>query len=122
MHFDEAVNYLLGLGHETLAIKLGLANVERLLAALGNPERAYPAVQIAGTNGKGSTAAMLDHICRAAGPRAGPPPPRLPRRPDRGHEWQSLDRRHARSHLPRRRPPRRPLHLPAPRLDHGAHT
>jgi len=71
MHFDEAVNYLLGLGHETLAIKLGLANIERLLTALGSPERAYPAVQIAGTNGKGSTAAMLDSICRASGVRAG---------------------------------------------------
>ncbi|MCA1567990.1 MAG: bifunctional folylpolyglutamate synthase/dihydrofolate synthase [Acidobacteria bacterium] len=71
MHFDEAVNYLHGLGHETLAIKLGLDNIERLLAALGSPERAYPAVQIAGTNGKGSTAAMLDGICRASGVRAG---------------------------------------------------
>jgi dihydrofolate synthase/folylpolyglutamate synthase len=71
MHFDEAVRYLLGLGHETLAIKLGLANIERLLAALGSPERAYPAVQLAGTNGKGSTAAMLDSICRASGARAG---------------------------------------------------
>ncbi|HYP01636.1 MAG TPA: folylpolyglutamate synthase/dihydrofolate synthase family protein [Pyrinomonadaceae bacterium] len=71
MHFDEAVNYLLSLGHETLAIKLGLANIERLLAALGSPERAYPAVQIAGTNGKGSTAAMLERICRASNVRAG---------------------------------------------------
>jgi dihydrofolate synthase/folylpolyglutamate synthase len=71
MHFDEAVNYLLSLGHETLAIKLGLANIERLLAALAHPERAYPAVQIAGTNGKGSTAAMLECICRASGVRAG---------------------------------------------------
>src|SRR4028119_689880 len=71
MQFDEAVNYLLGLGHETLAIKLGLANIERLLAALGSPERTYPAVQIAGTNGKGSTAAMLESICRASGVHAG---------------------------------------------------
>jgi dihydrofolate synthase/folylpolyglutamate synthase len=71
MHFDEAVNYLLGLGHETLAIKLGLDNIERLLAALGHPERAFPAVQLAGTNGKGSTAAMLDSICRASGVRTG---------------------------------------------------
>jgi dihydrofolate synthase/folylpolyglutamate synthase len=71
MHFDEVVNYLLSLGHETLAIKLGLDNIERLLGALGSPERAYPAVQIAGTNGKGSTAAMLDSICRASGVRAG---------------------------------------------------
>lgn len=71
MTFDEAVKYLLGLGHETLAMKLGLRNVELLLAALGSPQTAYPAVQIAGTNGKGSTAAMLDSICRAASLRAG---------------------------------------------------
>src|ERR1044071_3519883 len=66
MNFDEALEYLLSLGHETLAIKLGLRNTELLLNALGNPERAFPAVQIAGTNGKGSTAAMLDSICRVA--------------------------------------------------------
>lgn len=71
MRFDEAVKYLLSLGHETLAIKLGLDNIQRLLAALGHPERAYPCVQIAGTNGKGSVAAMLDSICRAAGVRTG---------------------------------------------------
>lgn len=66
MNFDEAVQYLLGLGHETLTIKLGLRNTELLLQALDNPERAFLSVQIAGTNGKGSTAAMLDSICRAA--------------------------------------------------------
>jgi dihydrofolate synthase/folylpolyglutamate synthase len=71
MDFAAAVNYLLSLGHETLAMKLGLANVTRLLAALGDPQRAYPAVQIAGTNGKGSTAALLAAICRAAGLHAG---------------------------------------------------
>src|SRR5690349_8344417 len=71
MQFDEAVQYLLGLGHETLTIKLGLRNTELLLAALDNPERSYFVVQIAGTNGKGSTAAMLDSICRAARIRAG---------------------------------------------------
>jgi len=67
MQFDEAVQYLIGLGHETLTIKLGLRNTELLLQALDNPERKYERVQIAGTNGKGSTAAMLDSICRAAG-------------------------------------------------------
>src|SRR4026208_1497409 len=71
MQFQEAVNYLLSLGHETLAIKLGLRNTELLLAALDNPERSFTAVQIAGTNGKGSTAAMLDSICRAAGIKCG---------------------------------------------------
>lgn len=66
MTFAETTEYLYGLGHETLAIKLGLRNTELLLEALGNPHRSYEVVQIAGTNGKGSTAAMLDSICRAA--------------------------------------------------------
>src|SRR6266516_318347 len=71
MHFAQTISYLLSLGHETLTIKLGLENTETLLAALGDPQRQFPAVQIAGTNGKGSTAAFLDSICRAAGIRAG---------------------------------------------------
>src|SRR6266550_1556305 len=71
MHFDGALSYLLSLGHETLTIKLGLENTETLLAALGDPQAQFPAVQIAGTNGKGSTAAFLDSICRAAEIRAG---------------------------------------------------
>ena len=71
MQFSEALRYLLDLGHETLAIKLGLRNIELLLAALDNPQKFYPAVQIAGTNGKGSTAVVLDSICRAAGIRTG---------------------------------------------------
>lgn len=71
MNFNEALEYLLSLGHETLAIKLGLANTERLLAALGNPQSSFPAVQIAGTNGKGSTAVMLEAMARAAGIRVG---------------------------------------------------
>ncbi|HEX5966574.1 MAG TPA: folylpolyglutamate synthase/dihydrofolate synthase family protein [Pyrinomonadaceae bacterium] len=71
MHFDEAVKYLFGLGHEILTLKLGLRNTELLLQALDNPEQTFRAVQIAGTNGKGSTAVMLDSICRAAGMRTG---------------------------------------------------
>ena len=71
MQFDEALRYLLSLGHETLAIKLGLRNTELLLDALANPQTFYPAVQIAGTNGKGSTAVALDSICRAANIKTG---------------------------------------------------
>src|ERR1044071_3848656 len=71
MNFEAACQYLLSLGHETLTIKLGLRNTELLLNALDNPERAFPAVQIAGTNGKGSTATMLDSVCRAAGIKCG---------------------------------------------------
>jgi dihydrofolate synthase / folylpolyglutamate synthase len=71
MNFDEALQYLLSLGHETLAIKLGLTNTERLLEALGNPQTSFPSVQIAGTNGKGSTAVMLEAIASAAGIKTG---------------------------------------------------
>ena len=71
MDFEGALSYLLSLGHETLTIKLGLANTETLLSALANPQKEFPAVQIAGTNGKGSTAVMLDSICQAAGMRTG---------------------------------------------------
>lgn len=71
MNFEAAVQYLLGLGHETLTMKLGLRNTELLFNALDNPERSFSSVQIAGTNGKGSTAAMLDSICRAAGIKCG---------------------------------------------------
>jgi dihydrofolate synthase/folylpolyglutamate synthase len=71
MNFEAAVQYLLSLGHETLTIKLGLRNTELLLNALDNPERSFNSIQIAGTNGKGSTAVMLDSICRAAGIKCG---------------------------------------------------
>ena len=71
MNFDEALQYLLSLGHETLAMKLGLRNTELLLEALESPHKSYESIQIAGTNGKGSTAVMLDSICRAAGIRTG---------------------------------------------------
>lgn len=71
MQFDETLRYLLSLGVETLTIKLGLRNTELLLSELGNPQEFFPAVQIAGTNGKGSTAVVLDSICRAAGVKTG---------------------------------------------------
>ncbi|MBD0372511.1 MAG: bifunctional folylpolyglutamate synthase/dihydrofolate synthase [Pyrinomonadaceae bacterium] len=71
MLFDEALQYLLSLGHETLAIKLGLKNIERLLLALDSPQSSFPSVQIAGTNGKGSVAVMLESVVRAAGIRSG---------------------------------------------------
>ncbi len=71
MNFEESLDYLLSLGHETLTIKLGLRNTELLLKGLGQPQESYPSVQIAGTNGKGSTAVVLDSICRTAGIRTG---------------------------------------------------
>ena len=71
MNFDESVNYLLSLGNEVTAMKLGLENIAKLLAALGNPEKKYLKVQIAGTNGKGSTVAFLESVCVAAGIKVG---------------------------------------------------
>ncbi len=59
---------LLG-GLEHFGMRLGLGRVRRLLAGLGDPHLAVPAVLVAGTNGKGSTAALLAAICRAAGYR-----------------------------------------------------
>lgn len=52
-------------------VRLGLGRVRRLLARLGDPQEAYPAVHVAGTNGKGSTCAMLDSVLREAGHRVG---------------------------------------------------
>lgn len=51
-------------------MKLGLENMRRLVAALDHPERAFTSIHIAGTNGKGSVAAMVDTALRAAGARA----------------------------------------------------
>ena len=50
---------------------LGLDRVEALADHLGNPERAFPSVLIAGTNGKGTVAALLDAVLVRAGLRVG---------------------------------------------------
>jgi len=77
MTYEEAVRYLLTLGRELAspqqarAAKFDLRNITVLAERLGHPQRAYPCVHIAGTNGKGSTAAMLDSIFRMAGLRTG---------------------------------------------------
>ena len=62
------------LGHElaqTPSHKFDLAHMRVLLAALGHPENRFPAVLVAGTNGKGSTAATLASILRASGLKTG---------------------------------------------------
>lgn len=77
MNYEESVRSLMALGRELAAPqqarvqKFGLENITILSAELGNPQRAVPCVHIAGTNGKGSTAAMLESILRAAGLRTG---------------------------------------------------
>jgi dihydrofolate synthase/folylpolyglutamate synthase len=52
-------------------MELDLARIEALLDLLGSPQRAYPAIHIAGTNGKTSTARMIDSLLRAHGLRTG---------------------------------------------------
>ena len=56
---------------ETLGIKFGLENIHRLLERLGNPERKYPSILIAGTNGKGSVGVMLEGMLHRNGFRTG---------------------------------------------------
>src|SRR5438876_2240179 len=72
--YQTAVARMYALGHElaqTPSHKFDLGHMRVLLTALENPERRFPAVLIAGTNGKGSTAATLDSILRASGFRTG---------------------------------------------------
>lgn len=76
MTYREAIEYLHSLtDYERRRIErytpetLDLSRVERLLEMLGNPHRAYRSVHVAGTKGKGSTAAMVESTLRVAGYR-----------------------------------------------------
>jgi dihydrofolate synthase / folylpolyglutamate synthase len=77
MNYQAAVRYLLSLGRElaaptqAAAAKFDLENISILAERLGRPDRAYPSAHIAGTNGKGSTAAFLESILRRSGFRTG---------------------------------------------------
>jgi dihydrofolate synthase/folylpolyglutamate synthase len=65
----DPLDALLALEH--LGIKFGLENIRALCSALGNPQQRYPSLIVAGTNGKGSVAAMIDRALTAAGHRSG---------------------------------------------------
>jgi dihydrofolate synthase/folylpolyglutamate synthase len=72
--YETAVSRMYALGHELTQMpsqKFDLAHMRALLEALNRPERTFPAVLIAGTNGKGSTSATLASILRASGLRTG---------------------------------------------------
>jgi len=71
MNYPDSVQFLYSLGNEVKTAKLGLERVGSLMAALGNPQDAMQIVHIAGTNGKGSTACMIESGLRAAGRRTG---------------------------------------------------
>lgn len=64
MNYQEAISYLNELN--TFGIRLGLDRIKRLMELLGNPEKKYKVIHITGTNGKGSTTAMLAAILRNA--------------------------------------------------------
>lgn len=67
--YQETIEYLFNLQYS--GIKLGLQNVTKLLNAIGNPQKSWPAIHIAGTNGKGSVAAFLHSILKESGFRVG---------------------------------------------------
>ncbi|KUK81898.1 MAG: Folylpolyglutamate synthase [Pelotomaculum thermopropionicum] len=69
MNYEEAMNYLADLAR--FGFNFGLGRIEELLNRLGNPHRYLSTVHIGGTNGKGSTAAMLASVLVKAGYRVG---------------------------------------------------
>jgi len=74
MSYESAVARMFALGHELTQLpshKFDLEHMRVLLAALEHPERRFPSVLIAGTNGKGSTAATLASILRVSGLKTG---------------------------------------------------
>ncbi len=74
MSYESAVASMFALGHElaqTPSHKFDLAHIRVLLRELRHPEQDFPSVLIAGTNGKGSTAATLGSILRASGLKTG---------------------------------------------------
>jgi len=72
VNYPDSVRYLYSVGNELKAgAKLGLERMQSLLAQLGNPERGQTFVHVAGTNGKGSTCAMIANALRHAGYRTG---------------------------------------------------
>lgn len=66
---SSTLTYLYSL--QRFGMKFGLRNIRILLRSIGNPQRKFPAVHVAGTNGKGSTSAMIAAIYSAAGYRVG---------------------------------------------------
>jgi dihydrofolate synthase/folylpolyglutamate synthase len=69
MTYAETLSYIYALGR--FGMKPGLDRIARLLGALGNPQDAFAAVHVVGTNGKGSTASILASILSAGGYRTG---------------------------------------------------
>lgn len=69
MVYNDAVDYLYSL--QRYGIKLGLSNTLSLMDIIGNPHRSFRSIHLAGTNGKGSAAAMIASILQASGLKVG---------------------------------------------------
>src|SRR5580704_5564424 len=69
--YPDSVRFLYALGNEIKTAKLGLDRIRAVLAALDNPQNTFRSIHVAGTNGKGSTCAMIDAGLRTAGIRTG---------------------------------------------------
>src|SRR5438132_6943263 len=69
MNYSEAIQFLFDL--RVFGARFGLETMSRLAALAGNPQDQLRFIHVAGTNGKGSTCAMLESIYRAAGLRVG---------------------------------------------------
>lgn len=67
MNYKETLSFLASRGNEVQVLHLGLHRTAAVMQALGNPQDRYPTIHIAGTNGKGSVAAMVESILRCAG-------------------------------------------------------
>lgn len=69
MRYAETIEYLYGLQQH--GMKFGLDNIRRLMSELGGPQKAFFSIHVAGTNGKGSTSAMIESLLRTKGVRTG---------------------------------------------------
>jgi dihydrofolate synthase / folylpolyglutamate synthase len=69
MNYTQAIRYLES--YRSRGMKLGLDRVRVLLAKLGDPQNSFRSIHIAGTNGKGSVAAMISSVLTKAGYRTG---------------------------------------------------
>jgi folylpolyglutamate synthase/dihydropteroate synthase len=71
MTYPDSVKYLYSLGNELKTVNLGLERITTLLRMLGNPHKAFKSIHVAGTNGKGSTCAMIEAGLRGNRVRTG---------------------------------------------------
>src|SRR5690554_5763160 len=69
MNYQEALDYLHDLCK--FGINLGMDRIEKLLSILDDPQHKIKTIHVAGTNGKGSTSAMIANILKASGLKVG---------------------------------------------------